>query len=115
MQELAKPELTWGPANDEDRAEFLQRILYKSLNHDRAEVDPGQLSESIDAEAGSDPHLQRDVDQLLKSVMKETNFFQSKLSVAEKMAKGHLHELRRQGIVRETIDMNSVFLGFLVS
>ncbi len=70
MQELAKPELTWGPANDEDRAEFLQRILDNSRNHDRAEVDPGQLSESIDAEAGSDPHLQRGLDQLLNSVMK---------------------------------------------
>ncbi len=115
MQELAKPELIWGPANDEDRAEFLQRILDKSGNHNRAEVDPGQPSESIDAEVGSDPHLQTDVDQLLNSVMKKTNFFQSKLSVAEKMAKGHLHELRRQGIVRETIDMSSIILGFVVS
>ncbi len=94
MKELAKPSVTWGPMEEEHRVEFLHALTEEA----------SRLSSSHSLHANAPTPATRyganelNSAQLLGRVMTESNFFHSKLSLAEKLAEMHAQDLVRHGI-----------------
>ncbi len=94
MKELAKPALAWGPVEEEHRVEFLQALTEEanreSPSHSLRANAPTPVTRYGANELNSV--------QLLGRVMTESNFFHSKLSLAEKLAEKHTLDLKKHGI-----------------
>ncbi len=89
MKELVKPHVTWGPMEEEHRVEFLQALT----------EDAGRVSSSHSLRANAPTPATRyganelNSAQLLGRVLTESNFFHSKLSLAEKLTEKQARDL----------------------
>lgn len=111
----------WGPADYKHRTEFLQGICKHSLGYvpsdlrtpgdgDREEGGEGggnhlNISQVWSTGAGGSTAALRNAAscQALHSLLNEGEFYQSKLSIAEKMAELHTKDLVKQGVPVELL------------
>nr|CDS26502.2 sodium and chloride dependent glycine [Hymenolepis microstoma] len=125
LRELSKPVSDWGPAEDVHRTEFLTNICERTLGYVPPDVQnegEGEDESSEDKEggngiptqgqsqlnvsgvwstgvAGSSANIRAAAStQALHSLLNEGEFYQSKLSIAEKMAELHTKDLVKQGV-----------------
>ncbi|EUB63240.1 Sodium- and chloride-dependent glycine transporter [Echinococcus granulosus] len=123
LREFSKPVTDWGPAEDEHRTEFLQGICKRTLGYVPSDLRmPGDGDgEGEEGKEGGANHL--NVSQVwstgaggsttalrtaascqaLHSLLNEGEFYQSKLSIAEKMAELHTKDLVKQGVPIELL------------
>lgn len=110
----------WGPAEDVHRAEFLTQICQRTLGYtpeeimqarqNEGDVESGEGGDGGDGThlnvsgiinsgvAGSSANIRAAAScQALHSLLNEGEFYQSKLSVAEKLAEKHTKDLVKQG------------------
>lgn len=137
LREFSKPVTDWGPAEDEHRTEFLQGICERTLGYVPSDIKPpddiegGGAGEGDNVEEERVPQINasqvwstgvggstaaiRSVAscQALQSLINEGEFYQSKLSIAEKMAELYTKDLVKQGVPVELLassDRVSYFL-----
>ncbi|KAM7535481.1 hypothetical protein Aperf_G00000091586 [Anoplocephala perfoliata] len=120
LRELLKPVTKWGPAEDVHRMEFLQGICERALGYVPSDILPqleGEGDADDQAHAGhlnvsqvwstgvnSTANLRGAAStQALHSLLNEGEFYQSKLSIAEKMAERHTKDLVKQGFPAELL------------
>ncbi|VDD81142.1 unnamed protein product [Mesocestoides corti] len=133
LREFSKPITDWGPAQDEHRTEFLQGICARTLGYVPSDLELGlrgenageNAEEGVDGETteaapknnnlnvsqvwstgvgGSSAALRNATScQALHSLLNEGEFYQSKLSIAEKMAELHSKDLVKQGVPLELL------------
>ncbi|CDI98356.1 sodium and chloride dependent glycine [Echinococcus multilocularis] len=123
LREFSKPVTDWGPAEDEHRTEFLQGICKRTLGYVPSDLrmpgdGDGEGEESKEDGAnhlnvsqvwstgagGSTTALRTAAScQALHSLLNEGEFYQSKLSIAEKMAELHTKDLVKQGVPIELL------------
>ncbi|VDM16115.1 unnamed protein product [Hydatigera taeniaeformis] len=122
LREFSKPVTDWGPAEDEHRTEFLQGICERTLGYVPSDLRaPGEGDGGEEGVDGGGNHL--NVSQVwstgaggstaalrnaascqaLHSLLNEGEFYQSKLSIAEKMAELHTKDLVKQGVPIELL------------
>ena len=120
----------WGPAEDEHRTEFLQGICERTLGYVPSDL---KNPKDVDAGAGGEGEGEGEGDNTagaqvassqvwstgvggstaalrnaasyhaLHSLLNEGEFYQSKLSIAEKMAELHAKDLVKQGVPVELL------------
>ncbi len=121
LKELAKPSASWGPQEEEHRAEFLQGIIDRangvdlthSINANPATPTPDALEAGQGVNLGSGAVFSPQA--ALGSLMAEGEFFQSKLSLAGRLAEKHVRELAKQGVDAGQIASSAVALEQTVS
>ncbi|VDL58837.1 unnamed protein product [Hymenolepis diminuta] len=126
LRELSKPVADWGPAEDIHRTEFLTDICQRTLGYVPADVQNEMEGEDGNEEggetenqgqnqlnasgvwstgvAGSNANIRAATScHALHSLLNEGEFYQSKLSIAEKMAEMHTKEMVKQGVPIEVL------------
>ncbi|VDO10328.1 unnamed protein product [Rodentolepis nana] len=130
LREFSKPVSDWGPAEDIHRTEFLTNICERTLGYVPPDVQgksDGEDEGLRDEErgngvptqgqgvwntgvAGSSANIRAAAStQALHSLLNEGEFYQSKLSIAEKMAELHAKELIKQGVPVEMFGSSDRF------
>ncbi|BHF74122.1 hypothetical protein SprV_0401720600 [Sparganum proliferum] len=105
LREFFKPTHTWGPAQDEHRNEFLSQVREREQQKKQQDVESGEnkISTSQLSLGGSKFNsatcLRTTASCLALSAAQadEPSFFQSKLSIAEKLTYAHAKELVKRG------------------
>ncbi|TGZ63971.1 hypothetical protein CRM22_006605 [Opisthorchis felineus] len=122
LREFVKPVQEWGPARDEHRAEFISMIrsnesLKRSrLNNASASILPTTAVMNTGSQLQVGYGLGGSVISGLAGtgIIDDTGFFQSKLSVAEKLTQAHTKEVMKR--VTSTADLGSTdALGILTA
>nr|QQY02531.1 glycine transporter [Cryptocotyle lingua] len=122
LREFFKPVHEWGPARDEHRAEFISMIrsnesLKRSrLNNASSSILPAVATMNTGSQLQVGYGLGGSVISGLAGtgIIDDTGFFQSKLSVAEKLTHAHTKEVMKR--VTSTAEMGSTdALGFLTA
>ncbi|VDK20187.1 unnamed protein product [Taenia asiatica] len=121
LREFSKPVTEWGPAEEMHRTEFLQGICQRTLGYmpsdlqtpgdgDREDGGEGganylNVSQVWSTGAGGSTAALRNAAscQALHSLLNEGEFYQSKLSIAEKMAELYTKDLVKQGLPVELL------------
>ncbi|KAL5109613.1 Sodium and chloride-dependent glycine transporter 1 [Taenia crassiceps] len=121
LREFTKPVTDWGPAEEKHRTEFLQGICQRTLGYVPSDLRTPGDGEGYEGREGGGNHL--NVSQVwstgaggstaalrnaascqaLHSLLNEGEFYQSKLSIAEKMAELHTKDLVKQGVPIELL------------
>ncbi|KAF6779313.1 hypothetical protein AHF37_01274 [Paragonimus kellicotti] len=112
LKEFLKPVHEWGPARNEDRAEFMTMIRsHESLKRSRMNDMSASVLPTI-GQNGSQLQLGFGLGGSVISglagtgIIDDTKFFQSKLSVAEKLTQAHTKEVLKR--VASNADFNTV-------
>ncbi|KAF5403474.1 Sodium- and chloride-dependent taurine transporter [Paragonimus heterotremus] len=112
LKEFLKPVHEWGPARDEHRAEFMTMIRsHESLKRSRLNDMSASVLPTI-GQNGSQLQLGFGLGGSVISglagtgIIDDTKFFQSKLSVAEKLTQAHTKEVLKR--VASNADFNTV-------